>query len=151
LTRYAKALEMAPSHALLLVNAGDIFLAGGLKEVLSDAIDLDALRADASVSLLDFVSRDESVEAQYRRRVQASAKVARARDCFQRALIVAPKGPTSYRQLASLLHYFQDVPALRSLVSDLERNDLDSSDEKRHMVEACSGVKDKEEREEAMS
>jgi hypothetical protein len=81
--------------------------------------------------LLGYLFNDKAGRDQWRAKVRASAGIAKARQHFERCVVLAPKRPSTYLSLALLYYNTDDLPAMKQLLGRLSETPLDLDELKR--------------------
>jgi hypothetical protein len=140
-----RATALDPHKTIPLRNAAWSALDGGLREVVGPAVDLKALKAEGSWSLLPFLYADRAGRDNVATRVRQHPGVAKARSLLERLLVLSPKDDSSYGLLAWLFEFTRDRPALLDLARRVEGVELDQADGIRKTLEGYQG-KDRDKR-----
>ncbi|HZV05701.1 MAG TPA: hypothetical protein VE999_11515 [Gemmataceae bacterium] len=141
-TKLEKAVALAPRNSILLENAADLLLDAAVRDVIGAAIDLTALKKAGDHSLLAFLYDDRDGERRLTERYRTHPATVKATTFLERLLILAPKNPGVYRQLASLYEDGRNLDKLRDLAARLERGTLDFAAEETRTRELHAGKRD---------
>ena len=138
----ARAAVLDPSHSLTLCNASGSLLEAALRDVIGSSIDLKLIRTQASLEFLDFLANDEAQRESYVARLRTHPGVNRALSMMEKVILLAPENPSYFQSPARLLGLRHDIDGLRKLLSSLNRNQLDLSDQAKRAKENRSGLRD---------
>jgi hypothetical protein len=144
-----RAAQLSPGESLTLANASEALLESGVRGVIGDAIDLRAIRRDAGIEMLGFLSQDERGQEEITARLKANPLVTRALTMKEKVILMAPRNPDYYQSFVRMLERRRDGDGLRKLLSSLERTELDVSDHAKRERVRESGAKDQSIREDA--
>jgi tetratricopeptide (TPR) repeat protein len=123
-----KAVALQPRNSILLSNTAQSLEEVALRDIIGPAIDLQLLKMEARLDLIQYLFSDQAGQEQYLERLRRHAGLAKARSHYERLLLLAPKNPVSYGPLAALEYYTNDLDGLRELWQRLEKVELDVSD-----------------------
>ena len=137
-----KAVALSPSDSILLGNAAHEILQQAMFDIISDAVDLKALRTSAGVSLLGFVYNSEAERQPYVDRLKADEGVAKAISYFDKVTLLAPKNPTPYSTIASLHRFTRDGGSLRQGLDKLKQAEVDLTDSVKRTLDFYTGAND---------
>jgi hypothetical protein len=131
-----KALELQPRDAILLSNAAGMLLANSLRGIIGNAVDWKTLKLNGSMELLGYLYNDKAKKDYFRAELKKHEGIAKARAYYERLIVLAPKNPQSYQELARLLSFVQDRDALKQLYDRIARAELDTTDNDRRTLDA---------------
>lgn len=139
---FQQAVEMSPSDAVLLYNAGVTLLEGGLADVIGAQIDLHAVRQTGSPTLLGFIYHDKASRDAVAKQVLEHSAIVRAMSYLEKARVLSPKRPASYSALSSMYRFTRNDAALATLAQRLTDAAPETDDELAAFKEALAGTKD---------
>jgi Tfp pilus assembly protein PilF len=144
IARMERAAELASDNSILLGNVGETLLETAVRDVIGEAIRVEALKERASLAYLSYLYGDEAGRAALAEQLRRHPGTAKAREYLERALVLAPKAPARYGSLASLFNAIRDEKALEDLRVRLAEADLDLADAEKQTREWYQGVRQEE-------
>lgn len=137
-----KAIAQAPGNSLLLQNASGVLLDAALREIIGQAIDLNALQQTGTLGHLRFLYRDEAGRRKFVAQVKAHPGIARALEFLDRSILLAPKNLQNYRAAAELRAFLEDEAALTALSRRIKEAQPSANDQGEFAWEIQSGQAD---------
>jgi hypothetical protein len=137
-----KAAALDASSSLTLSNASMSLLDEGLRDIIGQSIDLNALKDQADLSMFYVLAKDErSIEA-LAARVRTHREVNRALSTMQKVVLLSARNPNSYESIHQVLAFRRDADGLRKLVATLSHTELDLADQAKRATETAAGKLD---------
>ncbi|MDP6357110.1 MAG: hypothetical protein QF473_18495, partial [Planctomycetota bacterium] len=138
-----KAAKLHASDSILLSNASGIFAEEAWLEVLKDQIDFRILKTSPSAGFLSFMYKTPEKKQEYIDRYFNQPRAQEASALKEKVLLLSPKSPGTYGELASMHVFKNDVPALRELLARLKSVQLDLKQSNQYVVDFYAGKHDK--------
>jgi hypothetical protein len=151
LDQFQQAVDLEPSDAILLYNAGVTLLDGALADVIGPTVDLRALHQHGDVGTLGYLYADAAGRAQIVARVRQHPGVARALTFLDKVIVLAPKNARAFNAVAGLHQFTRDEAAIAALDARVRAAQVDAGDEVAQAREHLTGVKDARDRETLVS
>jgi len=110
-----RAVALEPSDSILLGNTADALLQQAIIDLAGDAFDVTALKSTPGVEGLGFLYDDEAGRDAARERFKQHAGVRKARDFYQRAMLLSPKSVGPLIGLHTIAVLQENTAALKDL------------------------------------
>jgi hypothetical protein len=137
-----RALALQPGNSILLTNAASEVLLAALGGVIGDAIDLKVLKRRADLDLLAFLYRDKASEDKLVSRLRTHPGYLKARGYYEKLMVLAPRQPGAYGQLATLHAYLRDLEGLQRVWQKLQTVEVDREQNDQEILDFFAGRKD---------
>jgi hypothetical protein len=139
-----KAVALAPSDSVLLINTMHHLFSRAVMNVVQDSIRVDQLAEEADTSLLAHLYSDEAGDKVLYQKLSQDPSMQKALAYLDKGMLLSPKSVGLYRYG---LHYrtsFKQIDELEKLDQRFKIAAIDFSDSRKREVEAYRGAKDKE-------
>jgi tetratricopeptide (TPR) repeat protein len=144
--RYEKALALEPRNSIILNNVARSTEEAALRDFIGDRTDLKLLKREGALDLLGYLCADQTARRRLSERLGKHPGIARARELYDRLLLLAPKSTHGYSAMAALVYEMNDLEKLRGLWRRLEQVELDLADQAQEERESLAGKKDAQNR-----
>lgn len=134
-----RALALDPSDSILVLNAGSAILSSGVRELMGDAIDLEALQLSPSLSYLSFLYQDAAGRDAFVEKIRTSSLILKALGFMDQGTVLAPKRPAGYSGPVAVHVLTRNLEALRGIERRLQTVELDLADANREALEFYAG------------
>lgn len=136
-----KAVALAPSDSIILMNSAGVLQRVGFRGELSSVL-FDSSRIPPSFSVISFLHNDEQGKQKIAQRLAENAAMKKAIQYLEKVTLLAPKNKDAYDQLSSIYGLFDDVDRLTTLNERVGKTELDLGDERAEWEAYISGEKD---------
>jgi len=137
-----KAVSLKPDDSVLMINAAELQYDLALAEVCGDEIDLRLIHMSGRSGLLGYLYRDGAGRSQAIARLSGRPALAKAKQYYEKAMLLAPKRATNYRQAAGIHSLLEDEAALQRLLRQIQSVQPDTQESVAQTLKFLSGAED---------
>jgi hypothetical protein len=141
-----RALALQPSDSILLNNAASHVLSAAVQDVVGSGVDLKVLKRQAGIDLLPYLYRDQAGEDKLLAKLRAHPGYLKARGYFEKLMVLSPRQPSAYSQLASLYSWLNDLAGSKGVWRKLQAVQVDQEQDERDTLDYLAGKKDEKRR-----
>jgi len=134
-----RAIALDPTSAALRTSAARLLLEVALRDVLGDAVDVEAARLRTSLSTLGYLYRDEGSRRLVAERFLADPRCREAVTHLEQAVLVAPGNVGALTSLVAIRRVARDAAGLRALADGLKGRRVDLGDAKEKALAGYRG------------
>jgi hypothetical protein len=125
-----RAVTLEPGNSILLSNTASTLVGSAVLDIVGDEIDFSLLQSGASTDFLGNLYADAAGRELVRARFANHPATAKARDLYNKVLVLAPQESSAYRGLLPLIKGKSDeLQTLKALRSRLNETQLDMASE----------------------
>ncbi|HEX5137223.1 MAG TPA: hypothetical protein VFY93_09635 [Planctomycetota bacterium] len=134
-----RALVLEPTSTILRLNAASLLIEVAAREIVGDAIDIEAARLGTGIETLSYVYRDEATRKQVVERYLAHPHVRAATTHLEKAVLMAPENGGALGLLVRIRRMERDPAALRRIAGRLRGARIDVGMAREHLLDYYRG------------
>ena len=104
-----EAIALEPSNSIILINAASELAIAACEDLVGDSFSLEKLKTRGHFGLLRYLYDNETEKRALGERLRNHPGIQKAITYLQKVLILAPKKPTPYTELAGLYSFLYDL------------------------------------------
>jgi tetratricopeptide (TPR) repeat protein len=144
-----KALALNPTDSIVLSNLANAQFEAAVRDFVGPRVDFRTLRARGNTGVLTYLARDQAGRRQLQEGLRAHAGVARARDSFERLVVISPKSVSAYADLDTLYATTGDTAGLKKTLERVAAAEFNLSESLKDQLDFYKGTKDSQQKEQA--